>query len=329
MTCETAWPRLLNGLKRKSKMTKSLVEQDAQRRQVSVQVQSILFNNEPLAIERALTSMARSADLAQREGVVSRVRVCLGDCSPAPVFSDGAVKLLREKFANAMDIEYRFFDANLGSAQGHNRLAEDADSDFLVIQNPDAVPSPRLLERMIECFKSIHVGMVEAKQLPIEHPKEYDHKTGETLWASTACAMIPVFLFKQLGGFDAESFFLYCDDVDFSWMVRNAGYMVVFQPAAFVMHDKRLSDEAGWQTSAAERYYSAEAAMILAYKWSREDLAESICSYFKENGADHEKKAAAEYERRRDENLLPAQLDSNHQIGYFVDNLYSKHRYAL
>ncbi|MFM0349763.1 glycosyltransferase family 2 protein [Paraburkholderia sp. RL17-347-BIC-D] len=310
-------------------MTTNAIEKVAQGLPVSVQVQSILYHNEPVAIERAVTSMARSAELAVRAGACSRVRVRLGDCSPVPIFSAGDIERLGNQIGSALELEYRFFDGNLGSARGHNCLAEQTDLDFVVIQNPDAVASPRLLERMIGCFKAARTGMVEAKQLPIEHPKEYDTTTGETLWASTACAMIPTFLLKQLGGFDADSFFLYCDDVDFSWMVRNAGYRVIFQPAAFVFHDKRLADDGGWPTSAAERYYSAEAAMILAYKWSRKDLAESICAYFKSNGADHERKAALEYERRRDAGLLPAQLDPKHKIGYFVDHLYSKHRYAL
>ena len=33
--------------------------------------------------------------------------------------------------------------------------------------------------------------------------------------------MIPLPLFRELGGFDADNFFLYCDDVDFSWLVRR------------------------------------------------------------------------------------------------------------
>jgi hypothetical protein len=104
---------------------------------------------------------------------------------------------------------------------------------------------------------------------------------------------------------------------------------VIFQPAAVVFHDKRLSDAGAWQSSAAEHYYSAESAMILAYKWSREDLASEICQHFKLHGSDHQKKAAKEYERRLQAGLLPQQIDPDHEIAYFSENLYSRHRYSF
>src|SRR5690606_12759794 len=116
------------------------------------------------------------------------------------------------------------------------------------------------------------VGLVEAKQIPIEHPKDFDPETGETSWASTACAMGPLEVFREIDGFDADSFFLYGDDVDFSWRVRLAGYKVIHQSSAFVFHDKRLSHEGRWMSSPAEQYYSAEATLLLTYKWSRSDL---------------------------------------------------------
>jgi GT2 family glycosyltransferase len=295
----------------------------------SVQVQSILYNNDVASIERSLESMARSAELATFAHACSKVRVYLGDNSPLPCLNERQLRELQERFADALQINYQFFNQNVGTALGHNRLADGVETDLLLVQNPDVVASPRLLERLLEHFELPGVGVVEAKQLPIEHPKEYDPVTGETLWASTACAMIPVALFRQLGGFDAESFFLYCDDVDFSWLVRRAGYKVIFQPAAVVFHDKRLSDAGAWQSSVAEHYYSAESAMILAHKWSREDLAREICQHFKLYGSDQQKKAAKEYERRLNAALLPRQIDPHHEIAYFSENLYSKHRYSL
>jgi GT2 family glycosyltransferase len=295
----------------------------------SVQVQSILYNNSAASIERSLESMARSAHFAILGKACSRVQVYLGDSSPRPCLKEDQLLKLEEQFAPTLKIKYQFFNKNMGSAAGHNLLADGVDTDLLLIQNPDVIVSPRSLERLLEYFRLPGVGMVEAKQLPIEHPKEYNPVTGETIWASAGCVMIPVALFSRLGGFDSQSFFLYCDDVDLSWLVRQAGYKLIFQPAAAVFHDKRLSDTGAWQPSAAECYYSAEAAMILAYKWSREDLANKIYEQLKLNGSSEEKRAAKEYERRRDLGLLPQQKDPAHEIGYFCENLYSKHRYAL
>jgi GT2 family glycosyltransferase len=296
---------------------------------VSVRVQSILYNNHFAAVERALLSLVRAAELAIASQICSSIQVHLGDCSPVRCLNETDIESLQLQLKPSISLTYKFFNLNAGSARGHNLLAEGVDTDFLLIQNPDVVVSPRLFENLLDPFRIADVGMVEAKQMPIEHPKEYDTTTGETGWATTACALIPVLLFKQLSGFDSDSFFLYCDDVDFSWRVRLAGYKVIFNPTAVVFHDKRLSDAGEWQPSPSEHYFSAEAAMILAYKWSRNDVADSIYKYFVEKGADHQKKAAEEFERRRSSGRLPRQIDADHKIGYFSDYQYSKHRYAL
>jgi|SRR4051794_38181979 len=295
----------------------------------TIQVQSVIYNNEASAIERAITSVARAAELAISAGVCSGVTLRYGDSSGLPCLNETMLRTFRERHASSIIIQYDYFAANLGSARGHNRLAEATDADFILVQNPDVVVSPRLFETLLACFARAGVGMVEAKQIPIEHPKDYDIATGETSWASTACAMIPTPLFRQIGGFDAESFFLYCDDVDFSWLVRLAGYRVVHQPAAIVFHDKRLSASGAWQPSSAERYYSAEAALFLAHKWSRNDLVAKYIDMFSGSGNEDQKKAAASFAKRRIDGQLPTPIDPQHRIGQFIDIFYAKHRYPL
>jgi hypothetical protein len=295
----------------------------------SVQVQSVLYGNHFPSVERAILSLGRAAELAIGSGMVSRVEIAYGDSSPSPCLSEAELTQLRAHYPEALTIRYDFFGGNLGSARGHNRLAEPAATDFILVQNPDVVVSPRLIINLLRAFTLPGVGMAEAKQLPIEHPKDYDPATGETCWATTACAMIPLALFRQLGGFDAETFFLYCDDVDFSWSVRLAGYKVIFQPGAVVFHDKRLSKEGRWQPTNSERYYSAEAALLLAHKWSRDDVVAQILHDWSDHGDEHTDRARAEYERRKSDGKLPPALDPEHKIGQFIDGMYARHRYGL
>lgn len=298
-------------------------------RKASIQIQSVLYGNHVGDVHRALSSLCRAAELSIHEGVVSAVTVRYGDSSPSPCLTAEVLERLRAEFTGALTIEYDFFDGNLGSARGHNRLAAQATSDFLLIQNPDVVVSPRVFEILLEPFKRADVGMSEAKQLPVEHPKDYNPTTGETDWATTACAMIPRPLFEALGGFDADTFFLYCDDVDFSWLVRRAGFRVIFQPAAVVFHDKRLTDDGGWRPTQAERYYSAEAALLLPHKWSRPDVTQRVLQLYKQIGDEHQLKAVAEYERRAAEGRLPAPIDAENRIGRFFGDAYAKHRYVV
>jgi len=295
----------------------------------SVGVQSILFNNELEHVERSIAALARAAELAIFEGVCSRVRLQYGDCSPQRCISAEELEVLQRRYNELLTIDYCFFGNNLGSARGHNELSRHNDCEFFLVKNPDVIVSPRLLEVMISVFWSAGVGMVEAKQLPIEHPKEYNKDTGETSWATTACAMIPAPLFTELGGFDAESFFLYCDDVDFSWQVRRAGFRVVYMPSAVVFHDKRLGNDGAWQPSSAEKYYSAEAALLLTYKWSRSDLTNCYLEYFNNSGVDYLMDAAAEFCKRKANGQLPEQIDTDHRVGQFVGDYYAKHRFSL
>ena len=296
---------------------------------VSLRVQSILFNNDPGDVQHALESLARAAELAMRAGVISRAEVAYGDCSPKTVFTAAAISDMNQRYAaRGIDrIDYRFFDANLGSAGGHNRLLEELGSDLVMIQNPDVIAAPNLISEMIRPLMQPGVGQVEARQIPIEHPKYYDPLTGETGWASTACAMVPRQLIEEVERFDAKTFFLYCDDVDLSWRIRLAGYRIVFQASACVFHDKRLTPDGHATVGAAEEYYSAEAALLLTHKYSRPDLAAKLGDSMLIGGTEAQRRAVAEYRRRARDGLLPAPLDTEHRIAEFVNHAYANHRF--
>jgi len=295
----------------------------------SVAVQSVLYNNSLPSLIKALEALDNSALVGKRELMASRVVSVLGDASGAPLLDEPTLASLREQFSNLDEIVYVYFGENSGTSRGHNRLAELADTDFIVTSNPDVIADARALWRMVAAFNDPTVGMVEAKQLPVEHPKDYAAHTGATGWATTAFAMTRRSLFEQLEGFDAQTFFMYCDDVDYSWRVREAGYTVVFHAAAIVFHDKQLTARGKWMATGAEHFYSAQASLLLAHKWSRDDEVDRILAIFEESERDEQRAAAAEFKERRDAGLLVAQRDADGQVGEFVGNFYTEHRYGL
>ncbi|WP_158647816.1 glycosyltransferase family 2 protein [Nocardioides houyundeii] len=295
----------------------------------SVAIQSILFHTSVPAVERTLATLDHSARIGKAEGSCTRVEVLLGDASRAPLLDSGALAGLRDRLTSLDRLEYVYFDDNVGTAKGHNALARLSDSELLVTSNPDIVPDARALWRMAAAFADPSVGMVEAKQLPFEHPKEYDEHTGHTSWAATAFAMTRRSVFEAVGGFDEQTFFMYCDDVDYSWLVREAGLHVVFLPSAVVFHDKELSVDGRWQPTGAERFFSAQAALLLAHKWSREDLVAEILDHFEVSEVEDERRAAEEFRRRRAEGLLVPQRDPAGSVGTFVAGAYAEHRFAL
>lgn len=296
-----------------------------------LQIQTVLYYNEPSKIIRSIESLIQAVQKLKNKMAFDRVILAYGDGTPTPVFTEKERLLIKEKYKEDIDIQYIEFGSNLGSARGHNVLAKDSIAEYIVVMNPDIIMTVDTLCELYEPYKNGNdkVGMVEARQLPIEHPKYYDIKTGETSWASTACTMFPKKVYDAVGGFDADTFFLYCDDVDFSWMVRLAGYKIIFQPSAVVFHDKTLSKQAQWESSNAEDYYSAEAGLLLAYKWSREDLVENILRYFESAEEKYYQKAAIVFKERKVSGKLPKQLDKHHRIAEFKENNYGTMRFSL
>lgn len=295
-----------------------------------LRIHSILFLNEPERIEQTIEHLDRAVDHVIAQKLYSEVTLVYGDCSPRKVFTAERLAAVQAGLYALSAFEYRYFGKNLGSARGHNTLLEDAGDDDVLIINPDIMLAPNAIVELAKCLAADdRVGVAEAKQLPVEHPKVYDLTTGETCWAATACTLIRASTLRDLDGFDSASFFLYCDDVDFSWRARLAGYKVVYVPTACAYHDKRLGGGGKWVAGAAERFYSAEAALFLSYKYSRSDLTERWLKDFERSGDDNFLKAAASFRSRQDDKTLPEPVDGKHQIAMFVDGNYAPHRFAL
>lgn len=289
---------------------------------------TVLYHNEPASVVSMLEAFDHATRIGRESRCASEVTVALGDASPFAIFDEAAIEALQERLGH-IRIHYTWFDENTGTSRGQNRLARETQSDHVLLYNPDVLPDARALWRMMAILDDPQVGLVEAKQLPVEHPKDYDTGTGLVSWGSGAFSMVPRHVFDEVGGFDEDTFFLYCDDVDLSWRIREKGYAVVHQPAAVVFHDKSLSTSGRWVPTTAERYYSAEAALLLAHKWSRDDIVERLTTAFAEAEDEERQKALEEFERRRAAGTLAPRRDPEHQVGVFVKGNYAPHRYPL
>lgn len=296
---------------------------------MQLQIQSVIYGNNIDDLIKAIKALKQSVAVYHRKVGNLGVKLIYGDSTPTPVFTEDKVKEINKMLEPEICFEYRAFGFNSGTAKGHNLMAENTEADVMMIMNPDVILEPQCLCKLMAPLKQEDVGMVEARQTPLEHAKEYDKKTGETEWASTACTVFKTSVYKKVGGFDAETFFLYCDDLDFSWRVRLVGYKIIYMPSAIVYHAKTLSLQGNWEPTSAEIYYSAEAAMLLAYKWSNPERAKYLCKMYLSHGGESERKAAHEFERREKEGRLPKMLDKEHKIGKFLGDEYCEMRFKF
>jgi len=302
---------------------------DTGQSQPSLRVQTVLFGNSVGDVKRFMASVGAATDAARRRGILGPTCLAIGDSSPSALLDAEAIDEHRQ-MALAVgfdDFEYVVYGQNLGSAEGHNHFLRRLDTDLSLIMNPDAYASPLLLEELLVAMKDPLTGIAEARQLPLEHPKEFDRETGETGWASGACFLTRRDAIRAIGGFDSQTFFLYCDDVDFAWRARIAGYRVVYCPSAAIFHDKRLDRDGQVIPTAAEIYYSAEAALMMAWKYSRPDLVEKWCEGLLATGLDTHRRAVEVFRRRQGERTLPSPLDPEGRVAEFVGNNYGAHRF--
>jgi GT2 family glycosyltransferase len=302
-------------------------------------VHVVLYRHNVESVTTLLHSVDRSVAYAQDRqsidsigplGPLGPVVVLIGDSSPEPVLSPSQLSSVESSVPRCGpgSVAYHYFGRNRGSAGGNNDLFGCADSDLVLIINPDCYASPSLLFRLRLAMSDPGVGIVEARQVPLEHPKEFDRRTGETSWASGSCMLVRRAVIERIGGFDEDSFFMYCDDVDFSWRARLAGYRVVYQPSACVFHDKRLDVEGQILAGEAEVYYSAEASLMMAWKWSNPQLLEQSRHDLLRSGLDAHRRAVDEFDDRRANGRLPPRLDAEGKVAQFVGANYAVHRFA-
>ena len=296
-------------------------------------MQTVLYCPTPEQVDSFIRGFRAAAAYAQRQDSFRSITLTLGDCSPRRSLDSNGERELAASLQNfGIDtFRYEFFEENLGSAKGHNSLFDlrDPDTDFVLIINPDVYACPDLLCELLKPFSKPEVGIVEARQLPLEHPKYFNPTDGTTSWASTACTMVRSKVVDDVGGFDNDTFFLYCDDVDFSWRARLAGYQIVYQQSARAYHDKRLESDGRMIVGDSERYYAAEAALLMAWKYSRPDLAELWSEELLTTGEIPHRKAVETFRDRERDGTLPTPIDPDGVVAEFVGYFYGKHRFDV
>lgn len=217
----------------------------------------VLFNTPPKDILR----LCKSIEAACAEAQVAFTLTFLRNSDEALSLPDEVTNLSR----------FIAFTSNVGFGGGHNEIVSSlGDTDgFYIGLNPDGFLSPWAMSAATA--RSLDArNIYEFQQHPQEHPKEFDPISGCTAWSSGAAFLIDLNLFRALGGFDT-SFFMYCEDVDLSWRVRESGGDCVMMAGSLFCHD--VSDERQ-SPEIVVRMLSSQ--ILLAQKWGASKTAKDI-----------------------------------------------------
>ena len=217
--------------------------------QISIGI--VLYQNSEQEVWSCLDSIASQEGLSLVQEVLIRdqggtLEECVG----------------RWKREHSMPFEIIFSKGkNLGFGAGHNILFDSISSESIayLCLNPDAQMHPLCIQNLHQFAKNHDWnGLFEPQHEPVMLPKYYDPVSGITEWCSGACILIPASIYRELKGFD-EQFFMYCEDVDFSWRARALEFTCYVNINAQLFHF--VGDRSSRMQMAALSQY------ILACKW--------------------------------------------------------------
>ena len=173
-----------------------------------------------------------------------------------------------------------------------NHAAKKARGQYILFLNNDTQVQQDWLKPLVTLMESnAKIGMVGSKLI---YPDGRLQEAGGILWKdgsawnygnkqdaslpqfnyvkeadyiSGAAIMIRTALWNQLGGFDTRFAPAYYEDTDLAFMVRQAGYLVMYQPKSVVVHFEGVSN--GTDTSTGLKAYQQENAKRFYEKWKQ------------------------------------------------------------
>ncbi len=179
--------------------------------------------------------------------------------------TDGSLALLAAEFPMVKTI---VFSENYGFADGYNKAFEQIDAEYAVLLNSDVEVTSGWLVPLVE-YMDTHpiVAACQPKLMAYYKKEEFeyagamggyldrygypycrgrifdtvekDHGQYDTdvslLWATGACLVVRLPIYKEVGGLDGR-FFAHMEEIDLCWRLRCRGYEVRSVAASVVYH---------------------------------------------------------------------------------------------
>ncbi|MBV7328038.1 glycosyltransferase family 2 protein [Chloroflexi bacterium TSY] len=209
--------------------------------------------------------------------------------------TDDSVEFIRRSFPQVIMLEP---GENLGYSEGNNfgiRYSIQQNADYILLLNNDTTVAPDMLSRLVETAEADStIGIVGPTQYYFDEPdtiwgaanyikwikglpvrSRMGHKdnspdahygidnTIDADYIDTCAALVRREIFEQVGLLDARYFINY-DNADLGLRSREAGFRVVYRPAAKMWH--KVSASMGLASPATTYYMTRNLLLLL---WSR------------------------------------------------------------
>ncbi len=194
------------------------------------------------------------------------------------------------RLATVPGLRYHANPENLGFLRSCNQARSLARGDYLCLLNNDTTPQPGWLDALLATFAAHpRAGLVGAR---LRYPDGRLQECGGIVWndasgwnhgrladpddpayryvhaadyVSGAALLLPMALWRQLDGFDDRYAPAYYEDTDLAFRVREAGFEVLVQPAAEVVHHEGVSH--GTDTGSGIKAHQALNQQVFRQRW--------------------------------------------------------------
>jgi len=185
--------------------------------------------------------------------------------------ADGSADMVAAEFPRVSLVRS---PSNDGFSGGNNRMLEGMDADYALLLNSDAFCSPGALDELLafadatpdagivgpkvlnpdgsvqfSCrrfptfaaglFRNVYLGRLFPNNKPAADylMQDFDHASVlDVDWVSGCALLIRRECLDQIGPLDAETFFMYCEDMDWCLRAHQADWRVVYFPGAEITH---------------------------------------------------------------------------------------------
>ena len=206
--------------------------------------------------------------------------------------TDGSLALLTDVFPTVRTI---VFDKNWGFADGYNKAFDQIDAEYAVLLNSDvevtggwllplveymdahpqvAACQPKLMayhERESFEYAGAMGGYIDRYGYPYCRGRIFDTVEKDChqydadvslLWATGACLMVRLPIYKEVGGLDGR-FFAHMEEIDLCWRMRCRGYEVRSVASSVVYHVGGATLNAG---NPRKTFFNFRNNLLMLYK---------------------------------------------------------------